>query len=205
MKSRVISKLLAVSLISAVTVSTGCFGNFALTRGIYGWNDTVSGNKFVKWLVFLGLNIIPIYPLGGLADLFIFNTLEFWTGSNPMASRDTPQTETVALNDSHTMIMVNYGDQMDVQLLNNGNVENAFTFVTTEGGLTMLDADGKVVAKVRDMDGAVEIVNALGQSVATYSNTQSEQVSAAFDDGGARAAMNAAANLGAPDSGVAAR
>ena len=41
-----------------------------------------------------------------LADLFIFNTLEFWTGSNPMASRDTPQTETVALNDSHTMIMI---------------------------------------------------------------------------------------------------
>ncbi len=43
------------------------------------------GNKFVKELVFLGLVILPVYEISILVDAFILNTLEFWTGSNPMA------------------------------------------------------------------------------------------------------------------------
>jgi hypothetical protein len=66
-------------------LSTSCFGGFQTTRKVYQWNEGVSGNKFVNNLVFYGLNIIPVYPVAGTLDLFIFNLIEFWTGSNPMA------------------------------------------------------------------------------------------------------------------------
>jgi len=205
MKSKFMTRLLVITLIGTTTFTTACFGNFSLTRGIYGWNKTVSSNKFVQWIVFLGLCIVPVYEIGALADLWIFNSLEFWTGSNPLASRETPQTKEVALGDSKTMFMTNWGDQLDVQIRHDGQVETAFSFVTTEGGMTMLDADGTVVAKVKDMDGAVEIVNALGQSVATYSADQTKSVSAAFETNGAKGAIQAANSLGTSDFNVAAR
>ncbi len=205
MKSKFMTRLLVITLIGTTTFTTACFGNFSLTRGIYGWNKSVSSNKFVQWVVFLGINIIPIYPIGGLADLFVFNALEFWTGSNPLASRETPQSKEVALGEGKTMFMTNWGDQLDVQIRHEGQVESAFSFVTTEGGMAMLDANGTVVAKVKDMDGAVEVVNALGQSVATYSAEQTNRVSAAFETNGTTGAIQAANSFGTNDSNVAAR
>lgn len=95
--SRIPTRLMSASLVAALAVTavgtSGCFGKFALTRKVYGWNDTL-GNKFVKTLVFWGLIIIPVYELAGAADYFIFNLLEFWTGSNPMAdNRDIQRRE----------------------------------------------------------------------------------------------------------------
>ena len=205
MKSKMMTRLLVLTLIGTTTFTTACFGNFSLTRGIYGWNKTVSNNKFVQWIVFLGLCVIPVYEIGALADLFIFNLLEFWTGSNPMASRENPQSKEVALSESKTMLMTNWGDQLDVQIRHDGQVESAFSFVTTEVGMSMLDADGKVVARVQDMAGAVKIVNALGQSLATYSAEQGNQVSAAYQDSGISGALQAARSLDIDDSDVAAR
>jgi hypothetical protein len=205
MKSKFMTRLLVITLIGTTTFTTACFGNFSLTRGIYGWNKTVSSNKFVQWIVFLGLVIIPVYEIGALADLFVFNALEFWTGSNPLASRETPQSKEIALGEGKTMFMTNWGDQLDVQIRHEGQVETAFSFVTTEDGMTMLDADGSVVAKVKDMDGAVEVVNALGQSVATYSADQTNRVSAAYESNGTQGAIQAVNSLGTNDSGVAAR
>jgi hypothetical protein len=205
MKSKFMTRLLVITLIGTTTFTTACFGNFSLTGGIYGWNKTVSSNKFVQWIVFLGLVIIPVYEIGALADLFVFNALEFWTGSNPLASRETPQSKEIALGEGKTMFMTNWGDQLDVQIRHEGQVETAFSFVTTEDGMTMLDADGSVVAKVKDMDGAVEVVNALGQSVATYSADQTNRVSAAYESNGTQGAIQAVNSLGTNDSGVAAR
>ncbi len=205
MKSKMMTRLLVLTLIGTTTFATACFGNFSLTRGIYGWNKTVSSSKFVQWIVFVGLSVIPVYEIGMLADLFIFNVLEFWTGSNPIASRDSPQTKEVALSESKTMVMTNWGDQLDVQIRQNGEVESAFSFVTTETGMSMIDADGKVVARVQDLDGAVQVVNALGQSLATYSAEQGAQVSAAYQNSGSTGALQAAQNLNISDSDVAVR
>lgn len=79
-------KITFIFVLSAMTASlSGCFGEFALTRKVYSWNDGVSDSRFVKTFVFWGLSIIPVYGVAGLADLIIFNLLEFWTGSNPIA------------------------------------------------------------------------------------------------------------------------
>ncbi len=75
--------------LTMVTVSvSSCYGKFTLTRNIYTWNGSVSQNKFVQSLVFWGLNIIPVYGIGAFVDAVLLNTIEFWTGNNPMAMKD---------------------------------------------------------------------------------------------------------------------
>lgn len=49
---------------------TGCFGSFGATTSPWKWNDDF-GNEWVKWLVFLGLNILPVYSLFVLADVHV--------------------------------------------------------------------------------------------------------------------------------------
>ena len=75
--------LLSTALVAALGFAgSSCFGKFAATRALYGFNEGISGNKFIRSLVMWGLIIVPAYELFGLGDFLIFNTIEFWTGAN---------------------------------------------------------------------------------------------------------------------------
>jgi hypothetical protein len=65
--------------------SLGCYGQFALTRKLYTWNGQATGSKVGNSALMWGLMIIPVYPVAAAADFLIFNTIEFYGGSNPMA------------------------------------------------------------------------------------------------------------------------
>ncbi len=80
--------LIRVSLILTLCASIGlssCIGSFALTNRLLTWNKTV-GNKIVNELVFIAFWILPVYEVSGLADLLVINSIEFWSGDNPMAA-----------------------------------------------------------------------------------------------------------------------
>ena len=64
---------------------SSCIGSFALSNKVLSWNQQI-GNKFVNEIVFFGFWILPVYEITMLADIVILNTVEFWSGSNPMAS-----------------------------------------------------------------------------------------------------------------------
>jgi hypothetical protein len=49
------------------------------------WNQSI-GSKFVNELIFLACNIVPVYPICYTVDAVILNSVEFWTGNNPVAS-----------------------------------------------------------------------------------------------------------------------
>ena len=82
---RYISFLTGTCLI--LTLS-GCFGGFNLTKNVYDMNDRASDNGFVKSVLMVGMLIIPIYEIAAIGDLLIFNTIEFWSGENPIAMED---------------------------------------------------------------------------------------------------------------------
>lgn len=82
MKKFFLTAALAALLCSSMT---SCMGKFALTRNLYAWNDQVS-NKFVNEIVFVAFWILPVYEVCGLADLLVLNTIEFWSGDNPMTA-----------------------------------------------------------------------------------------------------------------------
>ncbi|MCK9557827.1 MAG: DUF3332 domain-containing protein [Candidatus Cloacimonetes bacterium] len=81
-----IVKLVSMALVAIIlTVGVaGCFGNFAATRKVYEFNETF-GDKWVNTVMFWVLSIVPVYSVASFADVVLFNTIEFWTGSNPIA------------------------------------------------------------------------------------------------------------------------
>ncbi len=74
-----------VSILIVVSLLSGCFGNFALTKKVYQWNDTASDNKFVEQVLFWGMCFIPVYSVAGFIDACFLNLIEFWTDTNPLA------------------------------------------------------------------------------------------------------------------------
>ena len=77
--------LVAAFALSGTILFSSCVGSFGLFNRISSWNQSV-GNKFVNELVFLALNIVPVYGVAYLADALVINSIEFWSGSNPMAN-----------------------------------------------------------------------------------------------------------------------
>jgi len=76
----VLAAFLSVSLFS-------CYGNFTLTRKLYEWNGSL-GDKYINNIVFWILFFIPAYKFTVIADFFVLNTIEFWTGTNPMSMNE---------------------------------------------------------------------------------------------------------------------
>jgi len=73
-------------VLSAVlaTTAAGCYGSYAAARKLHTWNGTVASSKVGRSAVHLALWIVPVYELAIVGDFFIFNNVEFLTGSNPM-------------------------------------------------------------------------------------------------------------------------
>ncbi len=84
MKKIYLRVAVALTLASSLMMSS-CIGSFALTNKLLDWNETI-GNKFVNELIFFAFWIIPVYEISALADILVINSIEFWSGSNPVAS-----------------------------------------------------------------------------------------------------------------------
>lgn len=82
MKKLIIPVAIAALLCSSLS---SCMGKFALTKNVYAWNEQIS-NKFVNELVFVAFLILPVYEVCGLADILVLNSIEFWSGDNPMTA-----------------------------------------------------------------------------------------------------------------------
>ena len=80
--------LIALGLAAAFTF-TACYGSYGLTTKLYKWNGTL-GNKWLNSCVHFLMWIIPVYPIcAGLIHGLVLNTVDSWSGSNPVASGDT--------------------------------------------------------------------------------------------------------------------
>ena len=78
-------KMAATVLICSSFLFSSCIGSFGLHGKLTSWNQSIS-SKFVNELAFLAFHIIPVYEIAYFADIVVINSIEFWTGSNPMAS-----------------------------------------------------------------------------------------------------------------------
>jgi hypothetical protein len=129
---------------------SGCWGSFGAARALWDWNDGL-GSKWVKWLVFVGLSIIPVYELFVIADAFVINSIEFWSGSNPVKKMADGRTITrVATADPRTQ---------RIEVRRDGRLESViFVRRLDDGQLELLDATGRRRSMVREQsDGSLEL------------------------------------------------
>jgi hypothetical protein len=165
MKNRLKQTVTVLLLASIMVLSSGCYGSFTLTKKVYNWNGSVGG-KWVKEAVFLVFSIIPVYEVAAGVDAVVLNSIEFWTGSNPVASTvKTSDGATVAFNTEANAITVNY---------ENTNV----TLVQENDKTVAKNSNGQVVAyAMTGSDGSMNIVNTNGKVLRTYSKDQVESMS----------------------------
>lgn len=73
-----------LAMLVAMVSLQGCYGKMALTKKVYQVNGQV-GDKFLRSLVTWVFIIVPVYQISALVDFVLFNTIEFWSGRNPVA------------------------------------------------------------------------------------------------------------------------
>ena len=81
-----ISLKVAACFLAANFLFSSCFvGKYALWNKYINWQNNMTSSKFVNAIV--GFFLVPI--VGGICqfvDVLVLNTIEFWSGNNPMAS-----------------------------------------------------------------------------------------------------------------------
>ncbi|MDE5554241.1 MAG: DUF3332 domain-containing protein [Muribaculaceae bacterium] len=84
MKKTYLTVALICTLCASLTLPS-CIGSFSLTNKLLSWNKQI-GDKFVNELVFFVFWIFPVYEVSAIADGLVLNSIEFWSGENPVAS-----------------------------------------------------------------------------------------------------------------------
>ena len=79
------------AIMSGSLLFSSCIGSFGLWSKLKDWNQGL-GNKFVNEIVFLAFHIVPVYEVAILSDVLVLNSIEFWSGSNPIAQVGTEKT-----------------------------------------------------------------------------------------------------------------
>lgn len=75
----------AILVAGCSLVFSSCIGSFSLTNRVMSWNRNI-GPKFVNELVFFAFWILPVYEVTALADVLVINSIEFWSGENPLTA-----------------------------------------------------------------------------------------------------------------------
>lgn len=110
-------KILICSVLSLSLLCSSCLGSFSAFNNLKDWNEQATDNKFVNNLLFWGLMIIPVYELFFLGDAIIFNVIEFWSGSNPIAmSEGEIETQTIE-HEGNTMRLTATKNKMNIEVL----------------------------------------------------------------------------------------
>lgn len=170
----------AIVMGSFLTATTACFGPFNLTRNVYHWNSGIKGSgevsdKWMKEFVFFGMIIIPVYMFATLLDAFVFNSIQFWTGDNPVKGTDAGgdgATRVVRLGG--VTVKVAESDQgATVTYERNGIVERRAMIETSATGYRLIDETGVLLAEAeKGQDGSVTLLDRDCQVVGRWNPDQ---------------------------------
>jgi hypothetical protein len=168
----------------ALCMSSGCYGPFNLTRRLYQWNGQV-GTTWEREFMFILLAWAPVYSLAFLGDAVVFNSMEFWTGSNPV---DPPHPRKSALPETKRLVrgadeaLLTYlpsldGTSLVVQQFHGGRPAGSLHLQHREGVTVGTDREGEVLFLAQSLpDGGLLVEDGHGRPVARYSRDEAERV-----------------------------
>jgi hypothetical protein len=132
-------------LCAGMIVLSGCYGKNACFNKLHDWNGTL-GDKWINSIVHFFLFWLPVYGIClFLVDGLVLNTIEFWTGSNPLASGDS-YFEKDAQGNSIAAVK-NADGSMSVEVTTAKGEKANLTLQRDENVVRALDNEGNVVAQ----------------------------------------------------------
>ena len=158
-------------VLSAAIMFSSCIGSFSLTNKVQQWNESL-GDKMINELVFVCMHIVPVYPISIFADILVLNSIEFWTGSNPVASKvgETKIVKNSAGDDvqitttANGYEIVNGEEQMQLVF---DDAEKTWSAVYDEQSVELLKFVGDNSVEMYTLNGSVNVsLDAEGMNVA---------------------------------------
>ncbi|MDE6669124.1 MAG: DUF3332 domain-containing protein [Muribaculaceae bacterium] len=168
MKKITLSAAILATVASSLTLSS-CIGSFSLTRQVIDWNKQV-GSKFINEVVFFALWIVPVYEVTFLCDVLVINSIEFWSGSNPLTAStkiiDSEQGRYLIACDDHGYTVTFEPTGQSVRL---DFADDTWSIVTENGGtyelMTFLDSSH---VRVPAPDGTRRVVSLDNEGLMAY-------------------------------------
>jgi hypothetical protein len=122
---------------------TGCAGRYALFNKAHPFVGNIGGKwvgAVVNW--FVGIPII--YPFCLFADIFIFNVLEFWTGTNLVASGDS--LEQIDENGNRLTAVKNDDGTLSLKVTEATGETSVYLLDRVGDDVSMFDANGVLLS-----------------------------------------------------------
>lgn len=110
-------KLIMCMCLSGTILFNSCLGSFSAFNNLRDWNDGLTDSKFLDNLVFWVFNIIPVYGLFFIGDIIIFNVIEFWSGTNPVAMKDGDMEKQILEKDGNIFEMIATKNRIQVTVM----------------------------------------------------------------------------------------
>ena len=151
---------IALLLACLTLFSTACIGRMAISGKVMEFNLSVSEDKWAREIVFLALYVIPVYEFAGLADLIVVNSIEFWTGTNPVNGEPRlasagDQNYGVTADGSEAISTLRKDGSIDIEI-RSADGGAYFVNVSRENGVVVgRDADGRRIASVDSTTGEI--------------------------------------------------
>ena len=152
--------IVLVLIVAILLVSAGCYGSFNLTRSLHDWNGRLDG-EWTSEGVFLLLVIIPVYGLTMLVDAVVLNSIEFWSGDNPVGETsmiEAGEDRAVEL----TRIEAGREQRVRVRLFEGEEVvDECYLVADGSGAASRQDGDGRILARAEaQADGSILVRDA---------------------------------------------
>lgn len=160
--------LTGLVLVCFLTVTTACYGPFNMTRNVYHWNSNIKGSgevneKWMKEIVFFGMIVIPVYMFSALLDAFIFNSIQFWSGDNPIKVTQDQDGRIREVRAGETTITVTTAEDGRSELVAyrvNGKLVKRARIVETAEGYLLLSETGQALSEAQlNLDGGITWLN----------------------------------------------
>jgi hypothetical protein len=161
-----------IGLVIAGVVASGCTGSFQLTRKVYNFHRSQS-DKWMDEIFFLVVTLLPVYSLASFADAVIFNSIEFWTGKNPV--------ETAAVPGADETLVLSHDEATDHIVVASRTAQGEVPrFVIERGpdGVLARDVQGNVLMRsIATPEGGIALHDRQARLVKTYSADDVERLS----------------------------
>lgn len=177
-------------------LTPGCIGSFALTGRILEWNRGFS--PIVSEVVFLVFLFFPVYEVAVFLDAIVFNTLEFFTGSNPVAKAEGEDEELqqVDVGPRTRMRLRRRRGGVEVTLIEPDGSRTLRRFEASDAGARVYDENDELLAEGRlDENGAFTLRDPLGRELRCYHPHELLSAQGAWEQDGVRGLTDAALEI----------
>jgi len=153
--------VVAVALAAFVpAVTTACFGRFALIRKVHRFHKEVDQDKWIQWFVFLVLNVTSVYSLAALIDALFANSMEFWTGENPILSDAGTMREVRGPDGALARATFRPDGRIRLLVIGSNGDRHDLVLTRESHSVSARDLEGRFLARVADVNGQPRLIPA---------------------------------------------